>query len=57
MRAGEDRMKPQILTTKTNFFSGEKTKAKAILWNLSSEMIDVYLWFLKFSNILLKLIQ
>ncbi len=50
-------MKPQILTTKTNFFSGEKTKAKAILWNLSSEMIDVYLWFLKFSNILLKLIQ
>ncbi len=32
-------------------------KAETLLWNLSSEIIGVYLWFLKFSNVLLKLIQ
>lgn len=48
-------MKPQIYTAVSEFFSGEKTKT--ILWNLTSEMIGVYLWFLKFSNVLLKLVQ
>jgi hypothetical protein len=48
-------MKPQIYTAVNGFLSGEK--AKTILWNLTSEMIGVYLWFLKFSNVLLKLVQ
>ncbi len=54
MRAREELMKPQIDADK-NIFVFEK--AKAIFWNLSSEIIGVYLWFLKFSNVLLKLIQ
>jgi len=48
-------MKPQIDKGKNTIFGGEK--AKTILWNLSSEMIGVYLWFLRFSNLLLKLVQ
>ncbi len=48
-------MKPQINTQKTCLRGGEK--AQTLLWSLSSEMIGVYLWFLKFSNILLKLVQ
>ena len=48
-------MKPQILTGKKDCPAKEKTAA--ILWRLSSEIIGVYLWFLKFSNVLLKLIQ
>jgi hypothetical protein len=48
-------MKSQIYRTVKIFFSGEKTKT--ILWNMTSELIGVYLWFLKFSNVLLKLVQ
>lgn len=55
MRTREETMKPQVFTTNGCFF--KSAKAEAILWNLSSEMIGVYLWFLKFSNVLLKLIQ
>lgn len=48
-------MKPQMNNDANCIFGSEK--AKTILWSLSSEMIGVYLWFLKFSNVLLKLIQ
>lgn len=51
----EETMKPQVLTAQSGFF--KSGKMKTILWNLTSEMIGVYLWFLKFSNVLLKLIQ
>ncbi len=34
-----------------------KTRMSQIFWTASSEMIGVYLWFLKFSNVLLKLVQ
>ncbi len=55
MRTREDAGKSQIDANKNCFFRDEK--AKTIFWNLSSEMIGVYLWFLRFSNILLKLVQ
>lgn len=55
MRAREGKMKPQTDAIKNGFF--KSPKAEAILWNLSSEIIGVYLWFLKFSNVLLKLVQ
>lgn len=55
MRAREENRKPQMNAVENTIFGGEKTKA--MLWNLSSEMIGVYLWFLRFSNILLKLVQ
>ncbi len=48
-------MKPQTLNGKNECPAKEKTTA--ILWRMSSELIGVYLWFLKFSNVLLKLIQ
>ena len=48
-------MKARIFNSKSSLFNGKK--AKAILWNLTSELIGVYLWFLKFSNVLLKLVQ
>ncbi len=48
-------MKPRLNSGTNCFFDNEK--AKTIFWNLSSEAIGVYLWFLKFSNVLLKLIQ
>ena len=55
MRTREETMKPQIFTVQSRMFSSKK--AEAILWNLTSEMIGIYLWFLKFSNVLLKLVQ
>lgn len=55
MRAREIKAKRRIHATVNNFFGGEK--AKTMLWNMSSETVGVYLWFLKFSNILLKLVQ
>jgi len=55
MRAREENMKPQVFPPKNSFF--KSVNAEAILWNLSSELIGVYLWFLKFSNVLLKLVQ
>lgn len=55
MRTREVNGKPQTDAVKNGFF--KSPKAEAILWNLSSEIIDVYLWFLKFSNVLLKLVQ
>ncbi len=55
MRTREENGKTQISSPKNNFFGGEKTEA--IFLNLSSELIGVYLWFLRFSNILLKLVQ
>ena len=48
-------MKPQVCAVKNNYLNGRK--AETFLWNLSSELIGVYLWFLKFSNIILKLMQ
>lgn len=48
-------MKPPVNTNRNCIFDDEK--AKTMFWKLSSEMIGVYLWFLKFSNILLKLVQ
>ena len=35
----------------------KKLKTETILLKLSSEMIGGYLWFIKFSNVLLKLVQ
>lgn len=32
-------------------------KRKLIFLNISQEFISVYLWFIRFSNILLKLVQ
>lgn len=55
MRAGESKMKPQTNANQNRLTGGEK--ARTVFWRLSSEMIGVYLWFLKFSNILLKLVQ
>lgn len=54
MRTREAVEKPQTNAYKSSFKS---EKAGKIFWNLSSEMIGVYLWFLRFSNILLKLVQ
>ena len=55
MRESKRNIKLQIPLTKKSFFGGEKTEATFL--NLSSELIAVYLWFLRFSNILLKLVQ
>ena len=55
MRVREEDQKPQINPVTNGFFKSERTKA--IFWNFSSEMISVYLWFLRFSNVLLKLVQ
>ena len=48
-------MKLQISQTRECFF--KSGTAETMLWNLSSDAIGVYLWFLKFSNVLLKLVQ
>ena len=55
MRAREVKMKLQMDANQNCILGGEKTKT--MLWRVSSEMIGVYLWFLRFSNILLKLVQ
>lgn len=55
MQAREEILKPQIFTIKNSLL--KSAKAEAILWNFTSDAIGVYLWFLKFSNVLLKLIQ
>lgn len=55
MRAREELLKPQISTIKNGLL--KSAKAEAFFWNFTSEAIGVYLWFLKFSNVLLKLIQ
>jgi len=53
-RTGEDNIEPQAEIDK----HGEVSAAKfsSILLKLSSELIRVYLWFLKFSNYLLRLV-
>ena len=48
-------MKPQISLNKRGFFRTEKIST--VLLKLSSEFIRVYLWFLQFSNYLLRLVQ
>ena len=48
-------MKSGNLENKRGFVSAERMSA--ILLKTSSELIRVYLWFLRFSNYLLRLIQ
>jgi len=47
-------MKSQALQNKRGFVSAEKMST--ILLKTSSEFIRVYLWFLQFSNYLLRLV-
>lgn len=47
-------MKSQDLQNKRGFISAEKMST--VLLKMSSEVIRVYLWFLKFSNYLLRLV-
>lgn len=49
------KMKSQNLQNKRRVFSAEKLST--ILLKMSSEFIRVYLWFLQFSNYLLRLVQ
>lgn len=55
MRTGEENMKAQINASQNRILAGEN--AKTMLWRFSSGMIGVYLWFLRFSGVLLKLVQ
>src|SRR4051812_12827369 len=56
VQTGEGRnMKSSGLENRHGFISAEKISA--VLLKLSSEFIRVYLWFLKFSNYLLRLVQ
>jgi hypothetical protein len=48
-------MKSRDLGNKRGFCSADKTAAD--LLKMSSEVLRVYLWFLKFSNYLLRLVQ
>ena len=36
---------------------GRNAKVSALLLKMTSELIGVYLWFLRFSHILLRLVQ
>ncbi len=48
-------MQSGIFTTKNEL--GGNGKASAIFLKMNSELFGVYLWFLQFSNILLRLVQ
>lgn len=48
-------MKPQVFTNDTKGCLNKKTKS--VLLKVSTELIGIYLWFLQFSNFLLKLVQ
>ncbi len=48
-------MKPQDFFNKRGFNSAGNLST--VLLRMSSEFIRVYLWFLRFSNILLRLVQ
>ncbi len=48
-------MKLQGFSTKNKF--GRNAKSSSMLLKMTTELIGIYLWFLRFSNILLRLVQ